>query len=143
MTRTVNRYLQDKAMDDIDHALGRPINPLKETYRDHYAAGIASPEAEAMRVSPHWREGVTNGTLTFFHVTDEGRKALSEHLKKIGDPHRLYSLKWHGHAITVVAPSRGRARYEGFLIVRNVYPDMKFTSFMRDLRSCVTVERPA
>lgn len=28
----VNRYLKDKAMDHIDHALGRPVDPMDETY---------------------------------------------------------------------------------------------------------------
>ena len=143
MTRTVNRYLKDKAMDQIDHALGRPINPLKDTFRDHFAAGAASSEAEAMSASPHWREGASDGSLTFFHVTAEGRKALSAYLKEISDPHRLYRLTWHGHSISVVATSRGRARYNGFLVARDVHSDLTFKSFMRDLRSCVTVERPA
>ena len=33
MTRSVNRYLEDKGMDRIDHALGRPVDPMRETYR--------------------------------------------------------------------------------------------------------------
>lgn len=35
----VDRYLENQAMDHIDHALGRPLDPLGETYRNFYATG--------------------------------------------------------------------------------------------------------
>ncbi|MCL8000024.1 hypothetical protein M8994_17445 [Brucella sp. 21LCYQ03] len=34
---TVNRYLKVKALDLIDHGLGRPTFPLQETYRNYFA----------------------------------------------------------------------------------------------------------
>lgn len=46
MTRGVNRSLADPQMDDIDHALGRPRDPLGETYRNHYVAPADSEAAE-------------------------------------------------------------------------------------------------
>ena len=106
----VNRYLEDKAMDHIDHALGRPIDPLTESYRDHFAVEHESA-AVTFRASQHWSEGKTwpCGT-TFFHVSDAGRQALADHLREIEDPHRAYDVTFQGITTTVIATGAGQAR---------------------------------
>ncbi|WP_319533384.1 hypothetical protein [uncultured Cohaesibacter sp.] len=38
INHSVNRSLDDKAMDAIDHALGRPVDPMSESYRNYYCA---------------------------------------------------------------------------------------------------------
>ena len=61
----VNRYLKDKAMDRIDHALGRPLNPLAETFRNHFAVEAEDTFAAEMRTSPHWDGGDATGRMAF------------------------------------------------------------------------------
>ncbi len=113
MQLRVNRYLRVPAMDHIDHALGRPLDPMAPTYRNHYAAHADSVEAGVFRVSKHWREtGVIPGGLICFQVTDEGRVALKKHLALIADPHRAYAIEFDGHVSTRIAKSPGAARYD-------------------------------
>lgn len=133
MQPQINRSLADKAMDRIDHALGRPLNPLSESYRNRYAAPAGSREAEEMRGSPYWSEGATinRGTLTMFHVTPAGEDALSAHLREIGDPHRAYAVTFDGHTSIVAATSRTRARYRHWLDVSDSLSDLTFREYCR------------
>lgn len=126
----VNRYLNNNAMDRIDHALGRPLDPTMETYRDFYATGDADL-AKEMTASPHWRAGVRGRELRYFHVTDEGRKALARYLREIGDPHRAFTVTFDGYTQTVIAASRDKARYSYFLTVAEVVPDLTFLDYCR------------
>ncbi len=50
----VNRYFVDKHFDHIDHALGRPIYPLRETFRNHFATDANGGRATDFDASPHW-----------------------------------------------------------------------------------------
>ena len=124
----VNRYLKDKAMDRIDHALGRPIDPMAETYRDYFATAAEGAQAAQFRASPHWDQGVIRDDMAWFHVSDDGRAALREHLREIGDPHRLYTITWDGWDMSQVATSRSKARYAKWLSVSDSY-DISFKDF--------------
>jgi len=115
---SVNRYLADKAMDHIDHALGRPADPMAPTYRNHFVIDRESDIARQFSASNHWhvaRSAPDDGMLCFF-VTDEGRAALAAHLKAIGDKHRVYRV-WLGddEMSPVVATTAAKARYLKFL----------------------------
>ncbi|MHA4731227.1 hypothetical protein [Ensifer adhaerens] len=106
---SVNRYLKDKSMDHIDHALGRPVDPMGETYRNHFATGVDSQEAKAFGASENWElDGLVRG-MAYFSVTDAGRKALADHLTQIGDKHRLYDVTYEGQTQAVVALSAAKA----------------------------------
>lgn len=136
MTRylTVNRSLADKAMDKIDHALGRPLDPLKETYRDHYAVDKDSAIAAEFRDSPHWEEGRASGLnqkMAWFYVTDAGRSALASYLKSIGDAHKSFNVSFRGYDGSVVAKTRSEARYSRFLEIADVDPDLTFKEFCK------------
>lgn len=77
--KSINRSLKDKMLDHVDHALGRPENPLVETYRNHYSASAV--EADAFRDSRYWEEvTVGNEQYPVFVVTETGRKALASYL---------------------------------------------------------------
>lgn len=80
--KAVNRYLNDPHLDDVDHALGRPENPHGETYRNYYAANVGGPEFTFMEGSPWWERSsdIADGKMACFHVTKEGRQALSRAL---------------------------------------------------------------
>jgi hypothetical protein len=125
----INRSLKDKAMDRIDHALGRPLDPLQESYRNRYATDGAL--ADEMAASPFWREGARGCSLRFFEVTDEGRRALAAHLREIEDPHRAYTVTYEGHAQIVVAETAAKARYSRYLDISDVIPDLTFKDFSR------------
>ncbi len=126
----VNRYLEDKTMDQIDHALGRPLDPMVESHRNYYAADPGT--AAEMAASPFWAGGrLISGGLRGFCVTDAGRKALAEHLRKIGDPHRAYCIRFDGHERMVVGASRSKARYSYFLDLRDALPDLTFADYCR------------
>lgn len=124
----VNRALKDKDMDRIDHALGRPLNPMAPVSRNYYSTG--GGEAEAMAGSPHWREGRAAAPgARCFSVTDEGRKALTLHLRETGDAHRMFAVTFAGHRSDVPAISRSKARYSHYLNVKDVYPDLAFKDY--------------
>lgn len=127
----VNRSLDDDAMDRIDHALGRPLDPMAPTFRDHYAIDLGNPERVEMQASPHWRLRMVDDHLAWFVVTDEGRMALRDHLKAIGDPHRAWAITYAGHTWPVVAASRAKARYSAFLDIADTDPDLRFSAFCR------------
>jgi len=83
MNGPVNRSLGDPALDDVDHALGRPRNPLGETCRNYYAA---DPDTVGFDGSPWWeRRGNIPGGLVVWRVTAAGRQALADHLRALRD----------------------------------------------------------
>jgi hypothetical protein len=134
----VNRYLRDKVMDQIDHALGRPVDPLNNarSYRDHYAVSNESTK-DSFRSSIYWREGRTSECgMTWFHVTAAGRQALAAHLKAIGDPHRLFEVTFAPgssapHPVLIAATSRAAAKYSHWIDIRDALPDLKFGDYCR------------
>ena len=75
-------YLTDPMLDDVDHALGRPDDPLGRTYRNYFALEADCDLAGQFRASPFWEEGnrASRSDMTVFHVTDAGRQALAAHL---------------------------------------------------------------
>ncbi|WP_315920374.1 hypothetical protein [Mesorhizobium sp. SP-1A] len=133
---TVNRYLADKAMDRIDHALGRPIWPLRETYRNHYATDATGTLAIDFASSPLWERVGRSGDMAFFAVTNAGRTALARYLESldVGERHRAYIVTYEGHDRIVPAKSAGNARYSEFLTIRDCFSELTFAEFVRASR---------
>lgn len=132
--RQVKRYLKDKAFDHIDHALGRPVDPLGETYREYFATDDSSSEAAQFRASEHWKEGPRQSDMVWFYVTRSGREALAAHLKQIGDKNRLFTVSWGGYDMTEVATTRSKARYSKWLDLSDALPDLTFKEFQATAR---------
>lgn len=132
MRLNVNRHLKDKAMDHIDHALGRPVDPMGETYRAYFAA--CASEADAFRASPHWREGQSASGLVWFYVTPAGRAALAAHLRGIGDKTRAFVVSWGGYETQVAAETRAAAKYRRWLEISDALPDLTFKAFQATAR---------
>lgn len=127
----VNRYLKNKAMDRIDHALGRPFDPLTETYRNYFYVIGDTALRRYMAGSSYWRGAGKQGEGEYFFVTDEGRAALAAHLRAIGDKHRRFIVSYAGYEMDVIATSRGGARYSKWLSVSDV-SDITFGEFQRN-----------
>jgi hypothetical protein len=133
MSRQVNRSLKDKAFDHIDHALGRPVDPMVESYRNHFATDAGSKEGKAFAASPYWDTHGSSepGRMAYFFVTQAGRVALKQHLKEIGDKNRLYDVSYLGQTQAVVAQSAAKARYSLWLDISDCFCDLKFRDFCR------------
>lgn len=133
----VNRHLTDPDLDDVDHALGRPLAPLTGTTRNHFATEADGPAADRMRRSPWWTPVGDAHGCSFFAVTAAGREALDRHLRSRPCRHRAFRVVMDGgEPHTVIATSRSGARYLAFLDRREVDPDIRFGDFCR--RSRVT-----
>jgi hypothetical protein len=143
---TVNRYLKNKAMDHIDHALGRPIDPMQKSHRNYFAIGAKSDLAEQFSASPNWKKARQLDDMAYFMVTEAGRKALADHLKEIKDPHRAYQVTMNsavGHlrgglSMIVVAKSNGGAKYLAYLRASDCN-DMKFRDFLKGVSARIAV----
>lgn len=144
MSPSVNRYLEDKHFDRIDHALGRPVDPLAGTHRDYFAVEASSELADQFKASPHWECGTPNKTtgMAYFYVTGDGRQALADHLKSIGDRNKMYILTYQGRTFGVAATSAAKAKYSAFLDLSDCNPDLKFKDFVAEARA-VSVKAPA
>lgn len=134
MSFKINRYLDDQDMDNIDHALGRPVDPLGETTRAYFATDCDTQMAN-FKASSHWTQGRSFGGMTWFYVTPQGRAALSTHLKSIGDPHRLYAVTYapncqESRTVTIAAVSRGAAKYARWLAISDTR-ELSFCEFCK------------
>ena len=127
----VNRYLTDKAMDHIDHALGRPVDPRAETFRNYFYVIGETDLRRDMSSSPHWQSAGKTDEGEYFSVTDEGRSALADHLKAIGDKHRPWIVSYAGYQMEVVATTAAKARYSKWLDISDVNDSLTFGAFQR------------
>ncbi len=126
---TVNRYLKDKALDHIDHALGRPTFPLQETYRNYFAIGADSDLAKTFTKSLNWRKSGQRDDMAFFAVTELGRHALADHLKQLPD-NKVFVVSYWEWSKIVTAKSRAAARYDVFREVSDC-GDFSFREFLK------------
>lgn len=131
---SVNRYLKDKAMDHIDHALGRPVWPLRETYRNHFATAATGTKAAEFTASPNWELMGQRDDMAFFAVTDLGRNALADHLDRLNasERHRAYVVTFEGLSCIVPAKSRSSARYSEYLAFSDCRSDLTFGYFIKN-----------
>lgn len=127
----VNRYIENKAMDYIDHALGRPVDPMGETYRNYFYVIGDTELRRRMAASAHWRSSGVTADGEYFSVTIAGREALAAHLKQIGDRHRRYIVSWGGYDMETVATTRAKARYRKWLDISDTDDSLTFAKFQR------------
>jgi len=127
----VNRYLKDKAVDRIDHALGRPVDPMGSTDREYYATD--RPDLDGLIGNPHWRLNTRQGCMQYFVVTNLGRAALRDYLRSVGERTRFYSVRFDDLDLSsVAATSHGAARYQAYLNLDS--SDLTFGDFCRHSR---------
>lgn len=128
---TVNRWLADKAIDHIDHALGRPIYPLRDTYRNHFATEAAGALAAKFDASPHWTRGGRHGGMAFYSVTQAGRQALADYIASQPDPWQPFLVAFDGHTSIVPERTRSKAKYAYYLIVSDCWSELTFGDFCK------------
>jgi len=131
---SANRCLEDPAIDHVDHALGRPIFPLRESYRNYFATEVGGKTAGEFERSPFWELGGLQGRMAYFHVTDAGRLALARYLAEIGSEWRPYVVSYRRFERTVPARSPAKAKYSYFLDLRDIAPDLAFVDFASECR---------
>lgn len=136
---TVNRYFADKAIDHIDHALGRPIFPLRETYRNHFATDANGALAAAFQASPHWTKTFQRDDMAFYGVTDQGRRALADHIASQPDAWQPFLITFDGYTRIVPERTRSKAKYAYYLEISDCCGDLSFGAFCQR----VTVRRAA
>lgn len=136
----VNRSLKNKTMNRIDHALGHPIDPMAETYRNYFATNADCEDARAFRASPYWSEYRISDNMAGFQVTQAGREALRDHLKEIEDPWRLYVVSYDGYEMNQVGTSPGNAKYRKWCDISDALSDLTFVEFCKTAR--VRLARP-
>jgi hypothetical protein len=129
----VNRYLQDKAFDHMDHALGRYFDPTGETHRNYFATSADSEQAKQFDASPWWSLGSVSNGMAYYHVTVEGMYALKAHLAEHA-PTKAFVVSFNGYSDTVTAATASKAKYEYWLGVSDVYSDLTFKDFTRSAR---------
>lgn len=131
---TVDRDLADKAMDHIDHALGRPVWPLRESYRNYFATDAGGELAASFDASEHWHLNGVSGDMAYYAVTDAGRAALAAHMASLVRQHHAWSVTFEGHTTVVPAETAGKAKYCHWLRVSDCWADLTFAAFCRDAR---------
>lgn len=129
---SVNRCLDDNAFDHIDHALGRPTFPLRESYRNYFATDVRSNLSIAFDASPFWElRNVTPCAMAYYSVTEHGRQALADHLAAEPAPWRAFSVTFGGFTSIVPERSRGKARYAAYLRISDCFADLTFGAFAK------------
>lgn len=131
---SVNRYFHDKAIDRIDHALGRPLFPLLETNRNHYAVGVTDLLVIEFSFSADWQRLGEQGTIAFFAVSDAGRRTLDRHLAGLAEPWLGFEISYEGHSWIEAAKSAAQAKYAAFLGLRDSDSELTFGQFCAAVR---------
>jgi len=132
----VNRYLENKAMDHIDHALGRPVDPLEETHRNYFYIVGDTELRRYFAGSPHWFSvsDRDDDRGEYFSVTDTGKAALAGYLKSIGDKNRKWIVSYAGYEMEAIAETAAKARYSKWLDISDTDDSLTFAKFQRASR---------
>ena len=123
-----NRSLDDKRMDSIDHALGRPTN-AHDTTRNFFGVEVGCDDARAMKADPYWTHTRDFMGTSGFAVSEEGKRALAAYLKENWTPPKAYDVTWNGFTETVIAPTRSKAKYQKWLDID--WDDLPFGEFVK------------
>jgi hypothetical protein len=134
---SINRGLKDQSFNQIDHALGRPLYPLRETNRNFFGTSDDTLAASFIE-SGHWNDHGTRFEERVFSVNADGRAALAAHLKEIKDPHRgffvSFDLNGARHEDFVVAKSAAAAKWDTVEALRDSCQNYRPQEFFKTAR---------
>ena len=123
-----NRNLNDSRIDALDHALGRPTNPLAECSRNFFGVSVGSDQAAKMKADPYWTHTRDFMGTSGFSVSPDGKKALYYYLKSNWIPPKRYDVTWNGSTRNVSADKPSKAKYTAWL---DMDIDLPFGEYVR------------
>ena len=136
--RKCNIRIADKHFHEMHHALGFPWPDeiMGETYRNYFAVDGESSTADRMRSSTHWTNGSGKFGMVHFHVTDEGKRALVEHMRASVETPARYALTFHHHEGCSIVPARSRsaAKYAAYLDADIDWPFIEYAAEIKSVR---------
>lgn len=136
--RKFNVRIEDPHFHEIHHALGCPWpeSIMRETSRNHFALEPQSADVERMRQSPHWAESAEKFGMVYFHVTEDGKRALLEYLRTQVEIPARYEITYRDFegSSVVTAKSRSAARYIAYLEADTGGSFMEFVTFIKSVR---------
>lgn len=132
-----NVIIRDKHFQEMHHALGCPWpdEVMGETYRNYFATDFAGDIAR-MAASPHWTNGREKFGMTYFSVTEDGKRALGEHLRASVDLPVRFEVTFHRHdgRMIVTAKNRSAARYAAYLDADSCWTFREFMARVKSVR---------
>jgi hypothetical protein len=141
----INRSLKDKMFDRIDHALGRPVDPVSKTYRNFFSTDPNSEIGRMLEASGYWDLSYgLDGTVAGFCVNSFGREALKQHLSEVGDKHREYEIFLDDRKLgvnpsdepmAVIAESASKAKAAAYREFSDIFSEVTFKEFMEAVQS--------
>ena len=130
--------IEDPHFHDLHHALGRPWpdEVMDENRANRFAVDEGSQDVERLRASPHWTDGYEMWGMMHFHVTHEGRKALSEYMRESVETLPRYLLTFRDHDGTVIVPAKSRsaARYAAYADCDIDWTFMEYAAEIKSIR---------
>lgn len=136
--RRCNVRIEDKHYHELHHALGCPWPDeiAGETYRNHFATDAGSDTAARMRSSEHWTNGTGRLGMIYFHVTEEGKRALAAHMRANVETPARYEITYRHHSGSnlVAARSRSAAKYRAYLEADIDWPFMEYAAAIKSVR---------
>lgn len=136
--RKFDARVEDPHFHEIHHALGCPWPDeiMGETYRNYFAVDTESDTARRMRGSPHWSGGSEKSGMAFFHVTEQGKLALMDHMRTSVEIPARWRVTFRNHegAIFVAARSRSAARYAAYIAADLDWTFMDYAAEIKSVR---------
>jgi hypothetical protein len=117
-------------MDNIDHALGRPTDPMGETNRNFFGIETGGSDVDEFKADPYWVHTRDFMGTSGFAVSDAGKTALTRYLKEHWVPPKCFAVTWQGITATVAAKSAGAARYSIWMDCE--WADYSFKDFLKE-----------
>lgn len=138
--------ITDPHFRELHHALGCPWPDeiMGDTYRNYFATDAGSTTAARFRASPHWTNGTEEFGMDYFHVTEEGKRALKEHMRGNVEIPARYCITFRHHegSSIVTAKSRSAAKYAAYLDADIDWPFMEYAAEIKSVRLHSPASRP-
>lgn len=139
MRSKCNVRVEDPHFHELHHALGCPWPDeiMGETFRNHFALCDGDRDnASRFRASPHWSNGTEQHGMIYFHVTDEGKRALAEYMRGNVEVPARYCVTFRHHEGSIIVPAKSRsaAKYAAYLDADIDWPFIEYAAEIKSVR---------
>jgi hypothetical protein len=145
--RACNVIIRDKHYHEMHHALGCPWPDeiMGETYRNYFAIDADTETATRMRASPHWTGGTKKFGMVYFSVTDQGKRALIDHMQANVTVPARYAITFRHYDGCKLVPARSRsaAKYASYLAAEIEWPFIEYAAEIKSVRLHSVAINPA